>query len=192
MSNKSRINCFKLFLSMFYLSSFTLGGGYVIVPLMKKKFIEDLDWIDDEEMMNIIAIAQTSPGAIAINTSILLGYRLGGVLGALSSIAGSVLPPLIIMSVLSIFYTYVLSYPQITKIFVAMQTGVAAVIISTVITMGKAACKNNRLIGIAFITAVFSASYFFKINIMLILGSVILTAIALSCLQLKSQKKKER
>ena len=65
----------KLFISTFYLSAFTFGGGYVIVPLMKKKFVDDLNYIEEEEMLNLVAIAQSSPGPVAVNASILLGYK---------------------------------------------------------------------------------------------------------------------
>jgi len=70
-----------LFYSTFSLSAFTIGGGYVIVPLMRKKFVEELDWIDEEEMLNLVAISQSAPGPIAVNTSIMVGYRLAGVRG---------------------------------------------------------------------------------------------------------------
>ena len=95
----------KLFLSTFKLSACTFGGGFVIVPLMRKKFVEQLKWIEEQEMMDLTAIAQSSPGAIAVNASILVGYHVAGVPGALISIAGTVLPPLIIISVISFFYT---------------------------------------------------------------------------------------
>ena len=93
----------QLFVSTFYISAFTFGGGYVIIPLMKKKFVDELHWIDDEEMLNMAAIAQSSPGAVAVNASILVGYRVAGVVGAAISILGTVLPPLIIISVISLF-----------------------------------------------------------------------------------------
>ena len=66
----------KLFISTLYLSAFTFGGGYVIVTLMKKKFVDQYHWIDDEEMLDLIAIAQSSPGAIAVNGAIVVGYKL--------------------------------------------------------------------------------------------------------------------
>ena len=66
----------KLFTSTFYLSAFTFGGGYVIIPLMRKKFVEQFHWIEEEEMLDLTAIAQSAPGAIAVNASILIGYRL--------------------------------------------------------------------------------------------------------------------
>lgn len=68
----------KLFSSTFYLSAFTFGGGFVIIPLMKKKFVDNLHWIEEEEMLDLTAIAQSSPGAIAVNASILVGYRVAG------------------------------------------------------------------------------------------------------------------
>lgn len=78
----------KMFASTFTLSMFTFGGGFVIVPLMKKKFVDELHWIDEEEMLDMVAIAQSSPGAIAVNGSIIIGYRLLGVPGALVNIVG--------------------------------------------------------------------------------------------------------
>ena len=75
-----------LFLSVFKISAFTFGGGYVIVPLMRKRFSEELGWVQQEEMLDMIAIAQSAPGPIAVNTSILLGYRLLGIKGALVSV----------------------------------------------------------------------------------------------------------
>lgn len=68
-----------LFLSTFYLSAFTFGGGYVIVTLMKQKFVDELHWIDEEEMLDLVAIAQSAPGAIAVNGAIVVGYKLVGV-----------------------------------------------------------------------------------------------------------------
>ena len=70
-----------LFLSTFQLSAFTFGGGFVIIPLIRKKFVEQLGWIGEEEMLDLAAIAQSSPGAIAVNISILVGYRVAGVPG---------------------------------------------------------------------------------------------------------------
>lgn len=69
----------KLFISTLYLSAFTFGGGYVIVTLMKKKFVDDLHWIDEKEMLDLVAIAQSSPGAIAVNGAIVVGYKLAGI-----------------------------------------------------------------------------------------------------------------
>ena len=94
----------KLFASTFKLSACTFGGGFVIIPLMRKKFVEELHWIEEEEMMDLTAIAQSSPGAIAVNASILVGYHVAGIKGALTTVVGTILPPLIIISIISMFY----------------------------------------------------------------------------------------
>ena len=88
----------KLFLSTLYLSAFTFGGGYVIVSLMKKKFVDECGWIKEEEMLDLIAIAQSAPGPMAVNGAIVVGYKLAGLTGALVSILGTILPPFIIIS----------------------------------------------------------------------------------------------
>ena len=84
----------RLFTSTFTLSAFTFGGGYVIIPLMRKKFVEQLHWLEEEEMLDLTAIAQATPGALAVNAAILIGYRVAGIIGALVTVLGTVLPPL--------------------------------------------------------------------------------------------------
>ena len=83
----------KLFISTLYLSAFTFGGGYVIVTLMKKKFVDQYHWIEEKEMLDLIAIAQSSPGAIAVNGAIVVGYKLAGMAGAVTAIAATIIPP---------------------------------------------------------------------------------------------------
>ena len=93
-----------LFLSTLQLSAFTFGGGFVIVPLMRKKFVEELGWIEEQEMLDFTAIAQSSPGPIAVNASILVGYHVAGIPGALLTALGTILPPLVIISAISLFF----------------------------------------------------------------------------------------
>ena len=94
----------KLFFSTLYLSAFTFGGGYVIVTLMKKKFVDSLHWIDEDEMLDLTAIAQSAPGAIAVNGAIVVGYKLAGLIGALVASIATILPPFVIISLISVFY----------------------------------------------------------------------------------------
>ena len=79
----------QLFLSTFKLSACTFGGGFVIIPLMRERFVKELHWIDEEEMLDLTAIAQSSPGSIAINASILVGYHVAGIPGALITVVGA-------------------------------------------------------------------------------------------------------
>ena len=93
----------ELFKSTFILSASTFGGGFVIVSLMKKKFVEELGWLEEDEMLEITAIAQSSPGPIPINASVILGYRMQGILGSIVAIVGTSIPPIVIISIISLF-----------------------------------------------------------------------------------------
>ena len=93
-----------LFKSTFIISAFTVGGGYVIIPLLKAKYVDEYHWIEENEMLDLVAIAQSSPGAIAVNGAIVVGYKLAGVVGIFITILGTILPPFIVLTVVSIFY----------------------------------------------------------------------------------------
>lgn len=155
----------KLFLSTFQLSAFTFGGGYVIVPLMKKQFVEKLGWIDEHEMLDFTAIAQSTPGAMAVNASVLLGYRLAGIPGALVSVLGTVLPPLILLSVISVGYSAFISNQIVKNVLRGMQAGVCAVIIDVVVDMGRKIVKDKKLVPILIMFAAFIAVAAFKVNV---------------------------
>lgn len=159
----------KLFASTFYLSTFTLGGGYVIVPLMKKKFVDELHWIEEEEMLNLVALAQSCPGPVAVNASILVGFRIGGALGAAVTILGTVLPPFIILSVISLFYLQFKSNRVVAAVLKGMQAGVAAVILDVVITMASQIVKKKAVLPIVVMMGAFVAGYFFGVNVMFII-----------------------
>ena len=159
----------KLFSSTFYLSAFTFGGGFVIIPLMKKKFVDDLQWIDEDEMLNLTAIAQSSPGAVAVNASILLGYRVAGILGAVVTILGTVLPPLIVLSVISFFYTAFRENIVVNAVLKGMQAGVAAVIADVELNLGSNVIKKKDLISVLVMIGAFIATFFLKINVMYII-----------------------
>ena len=159
----------KLFASTFYLSAFTFGGGYVIVPLMKKKFVDELHWIEETEMLDLTAIAHSAPGAMAINASILIGYRIAGFIGAIVTILGTVLPPLIILSVISLFYQTFQSNQIVKIVLKGMQAGVAAVVIDVVYTMAKGIVSQKQLLPIIIMIISFIAGYFLSINVMYII-----------------------
>ena len=99
-----RRKLWQLFTGMLSISAFTFGGGFVIVTFMKRKFVDELHWIDEQEMLDLTALAQSSPGAIAVNAAILVGWRVGGFLGMVTAVIGTVLPPITILSIISLFY----------------------------------------------------------------------------------------
>ena len=155
----------ELFFSTFKLSACTFGGGYVIVPLMRKRFVEELHWIDEREMLDMISVSQSSPGPIAVNASLMIGYRMGGVPGALLTALGTVLPPLIIISVISFFYRQFRDNAYVSAAMGGMQAGVAAVICTVVLDMGGTVIKSKNALSICIMAGVFAAVYFFKVNI---------------------------
>lgn len=147
------------------MSAFTFGGGYVILPLMRKRFVEQYHWIDEQEMLDLIAIAQSSPGAMAVNASILVGYHLSGLFGALITVVGTVLPPLIIISVISIAYTAFRDNVIVSLLLKGMQAGVAAVIANVVFSMAGGIVKQKRLLPVFVMVASFAASAFLHLNV---------------------------
>ena len=159
----------KLFTSTMLISAFTFGGGYVIVPLMKKKFVDELHWLNEEETLDFVAIAQSSPGAVAVNASILLGYRIAGFPGALVAILGTILPPMVILSILSLFYMEFKESPAVNAVLGAMRAGVAAVIVNVVFSMGGNILAEKDVVSVVVMAAVFAAVYFFKVNIILVI-----------------------
>lgn len=158
-----------LFASTFYLSAFTFGGGYVIVPLMKKKFVDELGWLEETEMLNLIAIAQSAPGPVAVNASILAGWRLLGLGGALAATLGTVLPPLIVLSAVSLFYSAFRGSSVANAVIKGMTAGVAAVIADVVITMAGRIIKEKRPLPIAFMAGAFLAATVFAVNVVYVI-----------------------
>lgn len=158
-----------LFLSTFKLSACTFGGGFVIIPLMRKKFVEELHWIEEQEMMDLTAIAQSSPGAIAVNASILVGYHVAGITGAFITVLGTVLPPLVIISIISFFYRAFRDNVIVNMAMTGMLAGVAAVICDVVFTMGKTIFRQKRILPVAVLLLSFVAVRFLNVNIILII-----------------------
>lgn len=167
----------KIFISTFYLSAFTFGGGYVIITLLKNKFVDELHWIDEKEMLDLVAIAQSSPGAIAINGAIVVGYKLAGLSGVLCAVTGAVLPPLIILTVISGFYNLFIENTLIKALLSGMTAGVGAVIVSVVYDMGNDVVKSHDPALIIAMAAAFAADYFFKINVVFIILAAALAGI---------------
>lgn len=158
----------KLFLSTLYLSAFTFGGGYVIVTLMKDKFVDKYHWIEENEMLDLIAIAQSAPGAIAVNGAIVVGYKLAGLAGVLTAIFGTVLPPFLIISAISVFYQMFRDNFIISELLDGMQAGVGAVIASVVWDMAAGITKKKEWTSIVIMAATFIASYVMEVPVVYI------------------------
>ena len=180
----------KLFRATFTLSAFTFGGGFVIVSLMKKKFVEELEWLDEEEMLDITAIAQSSPGPIPINASVILGYRMAGLSGTFVAILGTALPPMIIISLISVFYTQFRENRIIATALQVMRAGVAAVIFDVVLNLAVNVWKTRRVLYIGLMIAAFVATAVCGVNAMLIIIICLAVGIADAVVAALQKKKK--
>ena len=190
MEKKQEVSLIKMFTSTFTLSMFTFGGGFVIVPLMKKKFVGELHWVEEKEMMDLVAIAQSSPGAIAVNGSIIIGYRLKGIVGALVNILATVLPPLIILTILSYCYDAYRSSAVVSFAMRGMQAAVAAVIVDVVFNMIKGLIAERNRVGIVVMILALIANTVFKVNILILI--VVCGAIGTVNTMSREKARKER
>ena len=178
----------QLFKSTFILSAFTFGGGFVIVSLMKKKFVEELKWLDESEMLDITAIAQSSPGPIPINASVILGYRMQGVLGSVIAVLGTSIPPIAIISIISVFYVKFRESQIIATALMVMRAGVAAVICDVVINLAKNVIKTKSVLYISLMIITFVMTYILGISAM----TVILLCVAVGFVNLFVEMKKSK
>ncbi len=175
-----------LFFSTLYISAFTFGGGYVIVTFMKRKFVDELHWVDEQEMLDMTALAQSSPGAIAVNAAILVGWRVEGLPGMAVAVLGSILPPMVILTVISFIYQAFATNPYVALVLKGMQAGVAAVILDVVCDLGGDVLKTRSVLFIGLMVAAFVASSLLQINVILI----ILAATAFGVLRAVYQHRK--
>lgn len=175
----------QLFFSMLYISAFTFGGGFVIITFMKRKFVDGLHWIDDQEMLDLAALAQSSPGAIAVNAAILVGWRVGGFLGMVVAVIGTILPPLTILSIISFFYAVFATNPYVALVLKGMQSGVAAVILDVVCNLGMGVVKTKSAVHMVVMAAAFCATFFFGVNVVYIILAAAVLGIVLALTQHK-------
>lgn len=178
----------KLFISTLYLSAFTFGGGYVIVTLMRKKFVSEYHWIDEDEMLDLIAIAQSAPGAIAVNGAIVVGYKLAGLIGVIVSVIATIIPPFVIISAISVFYNVFRTNFIVALMLEGMQAGVGAVIASVVFEMGSGIVKDKNPFSLVIMAAAFIVTYFFNVNVVY----VILICIGLGIIKTFMQRGSEK
>lgn len=178
----------QLFKTTFELSACTFGGGFVIVSLMKKKFVEELGWLDESEMLDITAIAQSSPGPIPINASVILGYRMQGIAGALTAVIGTALPPICIISIISLFYTQFRENKIVSIALQVMRAGVAAVICDVVINLAKHIFQSRNLFSITLLGASCLMIYVFGFSAMMIILFCLLSGIGALLFDLRKEK----
>lgn len=170
----------KLFYTFFRVGAFTFGGGYAMVPVIQKEMVERAKLIEEKEFLDIIAVAQSLPGAVAVNTSVFVGFKLYGIPGALSALLGTVLPSMIVITILAIFYQQVQNIQSIELFFRGVRPAIVALIFMAAVKLSKnlESTRFNILLG----AGAFIGIVFFNIH-------PILTIIAAATIGLIREKK---
>ena len=158
-----------LFRTCFIISACTFGGGLVVISMLQKKFVDELHWIEEDEVMDMVAIAQSCPGVMAVNTSIMIGYRIAGPIGAILTVLGTVTPPMVILAVISAFYTQFRTNYIVALLLKGMQAGVAAVMINVTYSMVRNVLKDRKLIYLLMFIAASIAYIIFRLDIILLI-----------------------
>ena len=162
-----------LFTSMLMISAFTFGGGFVIVSLMKRKFVDELHWLTEEEMLDMTALAQSAPGPIAVNAAILVGRRVAGWPGMMAAVLGTLIPPVVIIGLISLVYGWFKDNEWVRAAMAGMSCGVAAVISDVVAGLGAKVVKSRSWLSTTLMLLSFALTYFLHVNVIfIILGAI--------------------
>ena len=174
--------CLKVFLTTLYISAFAFGGGFVVLGMLRTIFVEKYGWLTDKEMTDTIALAQATPGAISGNALILTGYNIAGICGAVCAFFAALIPPLVILSVFSLFYQAVRDNALAAALLKGMRAGTGAVIISLAFDMLRDAFRNSRkkIAALLIMLAAFVSSFFFGLSAIYIILAAAAAGIVLS------------
>lgn len=152
-----------------FISAFTFGGGYIVVPMVRRFFVVKKRCFTEEDLINMAAVAQSTPGAIAVNLSALAGYKVAGIGGALISCGAAVIPPLVILTIISTFYKIFISNAIIAAILKGMEAGVAALMVDLIVDMCSLILKRKSLLLSLMIPLSFIANFILGVNVAVIL-----------------------
>lgn len=181
----------KLFFTMLYISTFTFGGGFVIITFMKKKFVDEFHWIDESEMLDLTALAQSSPGAIAVNAAILVGWRIAGFSGMVVAVIATIIPPLSIISIISFFYAAFAANTYVALVLKGMQAGVAAVILDVVVGLGSNVIAGKSAAHLTVMAVAFVATFIYGVNVIyIILGAAVVGIVLAMCTHKRKEGRK--
>lgn len=161
---KKEISLWKLFTTFFKINAITFGGGYTIVPIIKDKFVRDYGLMSEDEMLDIMALAQSGPGAMAISTSILTGYKLRGPIGAITTLSASILPCILILSTVSVFYEEFRTNFYVNAALEGISGVICAILLMTVYNMGKFAFDKYPVFSGAVMILIFILGFFFGVH----------------------------
>ena len=158
-----------LFLTFLRIGTFTFGGGYVMIPLIQKAVSDDKGWITHDEILEIVAIAESTPGPLAINTATFVGYRIGGVVGAFLATLAVVMPSFVIIVLISTVLSAFADNAVVRSAFMGVRAGVLALIVKAVYSMTKKAKGKNAMFFVIMGLS-FAAVVFLRVNVLLVIA----------------------
>ncbi len=184
-------NALILFLTFFKIGAFTFGGGYAMIPVIEKEMCDKHKWLKGEEILDIFAISESTPGPIAINSATFVGYRVAGVLGSFCATLGVVLPSFIVISVISLILQEFSQYKGVQYAFMGIRAGVLALIIKAFVSMYKKCPKglfSYIIMFLAFAVSMFIDIAHINISVIYIIISCALIGLVYSVIQRKRGK----
>ena len=184
--NEKRKTLWPLFVTFFRIGAFTFGGGYAMIPLVQREVAEKRKWVTDDDILEILAIAESTPGPIAVNMATFVGYRMGGVLGAALATAGVVLPSILIISVIALLLRQFADLTPVRYAFYGIRAGVLALLVKAVWSMAKKCPRKPVAIGIAL--AAFLVSALTDIHVLLIIVVCAVAGLVWTNLRRKEEK----
>jgi chromate transporter len=188
MNEKSKGQRFlQLFICFFKVGAFTFGGGFAMIPLIEREIVDNKKWISEKEIIDVFAVAQSLPGAIAINTSTFIGYKVLGRLGAVVATAGVVLPSLITITLIAMFFSIVRGNPIFDAIFDGISPAIVALILVAGVKIAKESVKDKLGAIILLFTVI--AITFFKVQAIFVIIAGALIGIIIYCFFPKLSKK---
>ena len=152
----------EMFIAFFKIGAYTFGGGYAMIPLIEEEVVNNKKWIEKEEFMDILVVSQSLPGALAVNCSIFLGYKIGGILGGCMALLAVILPSFLIILLIAAFFMQFRNNYYVNAAFMGINAAVPLLVLVGAISLGKGLEKNTRTIAIIIIALI--ALTFFNIH----------------------------
>ena len=146
---------FDLFYSFFKIGAFTLGGGYVMIPLIEKEVVDSRKWIQQDDFTDMLTLAQSAPGPIAIHTAVFVGYKTKGLFGVLAAVFGVIIPSFVAILLIAMFFTDIKDNAMVERVFCGIRPAVVALIVVPVVNMLKQGGFRFGIVSIALVSACF-------------------------------------
>lgn len=170
---KRKVNYWDIFWSFFRIGTFTIGGGYAMIPLMQREVVDRHHWLTEEEFLDHVALSQAMPGVFAVNMATVVGQRLRGFRGAVAAIAGNVVMPIVFILLLAIFFRAFRDNAIVSRIFLGLRPAVVALVAAPVFTLARSAKVTWRNVCIPILSALLI--WLFGVNpVLIVLAAVLL------------------